>query len=168
MNNYLVTVNGNERKISITYDDAFIMEEKRYELEITQLSNYSFLVKHKEKVYEVTHHKIGEGEYKLTLDGYTFDVNVQTFLKKLTSTMFNNIDERNKEIVIKSPMPGLIIKLFVQEGERVQKGTPLVSLEAMKMENIIKSDFNGIIQKIYIEKSMSVEKDRELIIINKL
>ncbi len=39
---------------------------------------------------------------------------------------------------IKAPMPGLVLKLLVKEGDAVKKNDPMLILEAMKMENVIK------------------------------
>ena len=46
---------------------------------------------------------------------------------------------------VKSPMPGNIMKLLVQEGANVTKGQPILVLEAMKMENDIVADKDGVV-----------------------
>ncbi|MCW1954698.1 acetyl/propionyl/methylcrotonyl-CoA carboxylase subunit alpha [uncultured Lentibacter sp.] len=46
------------------------------------------------------------------------------------------------------PMPGLIVKINVQEGEEVQDGQALCTVEAMKMENILRAERKGIVAKI--------------------
>ncbi|MDX9848358.1 MAG: biotin/lipoyl-containing protein [Tenuifilaceae bacterium] len=57
---------------------------------------------------------------------------------------------------VKSPLPGVILDIFVKEGETVKKGQKLVCLEAMKMENNIDSDKDGKIVKINVNKGDSV------------
>src|ERR1700729_1927187 len=47
------------------------------------------------------------------------------------------------EKVIKSPMPGRIVKLLVKAGDEVEAGRPLFVMEAMKMENEIKAKGPG-------------------------
>ena len=64
---------------------------------------------------------------------------------------------------VKAPMPGLVLKVFVNEGVEVTKGDNLFILEAMKMENIIKSPADGIIKKIKIKPGDKVEKGQVLI-----
>lgn len=49
---------------------------------------------------------------------------------------------------IASPMPGKVVKIFVKEGDEVEKGQGLVIVEAMKMENEIKSPIKGIVEKV--------------------
>lgn len=63
---------------------------------------------------------------------------------------------------ITSHMPGLILKVTVREGQRVESGETLFVLEAMKMENVIKSSVNGIIEKLYVKPKEQVEKGQVL------
>jgi biotin carboxyl carrier protein len=49
---------------------------------------------------------------------------------------------------IKTPMPGKVVKVLVDEGDRVEVGQPLVIVESMKMENEIKSPTNGKVLKV--------------------
>ncbi|QZH73791.1 MAG: acetyl/propionyl/methylcrotonyl-CoA carboxylase subunit alpha [Erythrobacter sp.] len=46
------------------------------------------------------------------------------------------------------PMPGLLVKLHVGEGEAVEAGQPLATVEAMKMENILRAEKSGKVAKI--------------------
>ena len=46
------------------------------------------------------------------------------------------------------PMPGLIVKVDVAEGDEVQEGQALCTIEAMKMENILRAEKKGIVSKI--------------------
>ena len=46
------------------------------------------------------------------------------------------------------PMPGLIVSVNVAEGEEVQEGQALCTVEAMKMENILKAEKKGVVKKI--------------------
>ncbi|MDN3645628.1 acetyl/propionyl/methylcrotonyl-CoA carboxylase subunit alpha [Pontixanthobacter aestiaquae] len=57
------------------------------------------------------------------------------------------------------PMPGLLVKLHVDEGEEVQPGQPLATVEAMKMENILRAEKAGTIAKINAEQGESLAVD---------
>ncbi|WP_147103552.1 acetyl/propionyl/methylcrotonyl-CoA carboxylase subunit alpha [Tateyamaria sp. syn59] len=46
------------------------------------------------------------------------------------------------------PMPGLVVKIDVAEGDEVQEGQALCTIEAMKMENILRAEKKGIVSKI--------------------
>jgi biotin carboxyl carrier protein len=64
---------------------------------------------------------------------------------------------------IKSPLPGVIIELFVKESDMVSRGQKLLVLEAMKMENNIESDKAGKILSIRKGKGDSVMEGDVLI-----
>lgn len=69
----------------------------------------------------------------------------------------------NKANLLKAPMPGLVLKVLVTEGQAVKKGDGLLILEAMKMENIIKASSDGIVKKIHIEEKNIVDKNQKMI-----
>lgn len=60
-------------------------------------------------------------------------------------------------------IPGTILNIFVKEGQKVQKGSQLLELEAMKMTNILRAPFDGTIQKIYVKKGDMVSKNHILV-----
>ena len=80
-------------------------------------------------------------------------------LEKLGLSNLNSV----KVSEVRAPMPGLVLKVFVTEGNEVTKGDNLFILEAMKMENIIKSPADGTIKKLKIKPGDKVEKGQVLI-----
>ncbi|MFA5327609.1 MAG: biotin/lipoyl-containing protein [Prolixibacteraceae bacterium] len=66
---------------------------------------------------------------------------------------------------IKSPLPGVILEMFVREGDEVKMGQKLLMLEAMKMENNIEADKAGKVVSILKHKGDSVMEGDVLIII---
>lgn len=66
---------------------------------------------------------------------------------------------------IKSPLPGVILDVFVREGDMVKIGQKLLMLEAMKMENNIESDKEGRVASIKKHKGDQVMEGDILIII---
>jgi propionyl-CoA carboxylase alpha chain len=57
------------------------------------------------------------------------------------------------------PMPGMLVKLHVSEGDVVQPGQPLATVEAMKMENILRAEKEGTISKINAAEGESLAVD---------
>ena len=57
---------------------------------------------------------------------------------------------------IKSPLPGVILQVYVREGDIVKVGAKLLMLEAMKMENNINADKDGVIKSIKVKTGDSV------------
>lgn len=53
---------------------------------------------------------------------------------------------------LKAPMPGNIIEIKTQPGDRVKYGQPLMTLEAMKMKNAIRSPRDGVIATVEVSE----------------
>ncbi|GAB5550514.1 MAG: acetyl-CoA carboxylase biotin carboxyl carrier protein subunit [Saprospiraceae bacterium] len=68
-----------------------------------------------------------------------------------------------QEKEIKAPMPGLIVDVLVEPGTQVEKGTPLLILEAMKMENMLKATSDGLVESVLVSKGQTVDKNQVLI-----
>jgi biotin carboxyl carrier protein len=66
---------------------------------------------------------------------------------------------------IKSPLPGVILDVFVKEGDVVKIGQKLLLLEAMKMENNIEADQPGKVVSIAKKQGDSVMEGDVLIVI---
>jgi biotin carboxyl carrier protein len=67
------------------------------------------------------------------------------------------------EKLVKSPMPGRIVKLLVQPGDDVAAGQPLLVMEAMKMENELKAKTAGKIADVLVKIGDTVEGNAKLI-----
>lgn len=82
-------------------------------------------------------------------------------------TVFEKLHSRQKTAtgisVVKAPMPGMVVRLEVQKGDRVEKGQGLIVIEAMKMENEIKSPVGGTVAEVMVEAHTTVEKDAPLL-----
>lgn len=67
--------------------------------------------------------------------------------------------------VVKSPMPGNILKISVAQGQHVEEGDVLIVLEAMKMENEIVATKSGTVAQIVTAKGAVVETGAPLVVI---
>ncbi len=66
---------------------------------------------------------------------------------------------------IAAPMPGAIATVAVKVGQRVHKGSPLVSIEAMKMETALTADRDGVIAKVLVSPGDRVEPKDLLLVL---
>lgn len=64
---------------------------------------------------------------------------------------------------IKAPMPGLVIKVNVVDGSKVNAGDGLVVVEAMKMEHEMRAAFNAIVEKVYVKAGQQVDALQPLV-----
>ncbi|NCF65865.1 MAG: biotin/lipoyl-binding protein [Chloroflexi bacterium] len=69
---------------------------------------------------------------------------------------------------LRAPMPGSVLAVLVDEGQRVQEGQPLMKLEAMKMEHTIRSAAPGMVEAIYYAVGDTVEADAPLLSIREI
>ena len=67
--------------------------------------------------------------------------------------------------LLKTAMPGRVVRLLVAEGDTVSKGQPIIVVEAMKMENEMKAPTDGVIKSIRVEEGQAVEAGAALILV---
>jgi pyruvate carboxylase subunit B len=65
-----------------------------------------------------------------------------------------------------APMPGLVVRVQVVEGQRVEAGAGLVVVEAMKMENQLRSPRSGVVRHIHVAIGQAVEKGALLVTVD--
>jgi len=66
-------------------------------------------------------------------------------------------------MAIRAPMPGKVVRVVVNEGDKVRKNQTLAIVEAMKMENEIKAAVEGIIKKIYVNEGELIDAEKPLL-----
>lgn len=66
---------------------------------------------------------------------------------------------------LSAPMPGTVVAVHVQAGEQVEKGTPLMILEAMKMEHTITAPMAGVVEEVFFQKGEQVREGAVLLAI---
>ena len=64
---------------------------------------------------------------------------------------------------VRSPMPGKVTGLSVKAGDRVAKGAPLLTLEAMKMEHALTAPFDGIVDEVAVALGAQVTEGAVLV-----
>ena len=67
--------------------------------------------------------------------------------------------------VVKSPMPGNVLRINVTQGQQVAEGDVLLILEAMKMENEVVATKGGTVAQIAVSKGAVVETGTPLVVI---
>ena len=101
--------------------------------------------------------------YRLHHRGAVIDVMV---LSPKAAELTRHMIEREPPDLSKyllSPMPGLLVRLAVEEGEEVKTGEELAAVEAMKMENSLRATENVKIAKILVAEGDSLEVDQPIL-----
>jgi len=87
------------------------------------------------------------------------------------------VDERTRQIraltgtrrpahgsgIIAAPMPGLVVRVEVTPGQRVEAGAGLVVVEAMKMENELRAPRAAVVAAVHVAAGQTVEKGASLV-----
>ena len=144
-------VNGEEQDIAFVEQEdfhyAFDWKGKRYHCELVSRDQNKAVV------------KVNGVEYRFSLES------LFSYIRRgMINSDANKINENN----IIAPMPGKIVDIFLAEGDLVNEGEPILSLEAMKMQNEITANCNGIIRKIKVQQGQSVMKDELLVEISSI
>jgi acetyl/propionyl-CoA carboxylase alpha subunit len=133
--------------------------------DIQKINQNEYRVLYKERLYDILLLGINEIDktYILKINGSRLMVRVETEMDLLIQRLGMNVGNQNFSQDLKAPMPGLVLEIFVQPGEKVEAGQKLLILEAMKMENIVKAAGDGVIKNICVKKGQKLEKNQLLI-----
>ncbi|HWT42462.1 MAG TPA: biotin/lipoyl-containing protein, partial [Sphingopyxis sp.] len=97
--------------------------------------------------------------WRMTTRGRIHDVRVLPWhVAPLSAHMIEKIPPDLSKFLI-CPMPGLLVTLHVGEGEKVEAGQPLATVEAMKMENILRAEKSGVVKTVNAAQGDSLAVD---------
>jgi len=161
---YVAVVNDESFHINLDNPELIIVNEEQHEASIESTggpSLYSLIVDNSS--YEV-HVEEREGSYRVLLLGQLYLVHLEEegalLLAKAQRARQPAEDE---EVIIKSPIPGLIFDITVTQGQQVAQGEILVIVEAMKMENELRAPRDGEVEAIHVAPGDSVQKGTPLV-----
>ncbi len=126
--------------------------------------------------YEVNINRFEGNEIELEVNGTPYHVEIEKEIKKSkTPTLVRphvDVKKTDHEIkkshksgttLVKSPLPGTVMKIHVKVGDAVKKGQNLLVMEAMKMENNVTAEKDGVIKAIKVGEGESVLQNDILI-----
>lgn len=95
--------------------------------------------------------------------GETMSVAVEDERTRQLKRLTGGSDGRKQGGVVKAPMPGLVVRVAVEEGQEIGQGSSVIVLEAMKMENEIAASVGGIVKAVNVAPGQAVEKGAVLV-----
>ncbi len=97
--------------------------------------------------------------FRIRRRGADLDVKVRTpRAAELAKLMPEKLPPDTSKMLL-CPMPGLVVSIAVEEGQEVQEGQTLCTVEAMKMENVLRAERQGVVKKINAEPGASLAVD---------
>lgn len=103
------------------------------------------------------------GTYALWIDGWRFDVEALDERTRAIRDLSAASAAPTGPAPVVAPMPGLIVRVHVAVGDRVQAGQGVVVMEAMKMENELRAPAAGVVRAITAVPGSAVEKGTLLV-----
>src|SRR5512145_1559113 len=82
---------------------------------------------------------LGRGRWALSPGGERWEMEVLDERTRHIRSLTDSTGRRHTSPVLRAPMPGLVLRIQVEPGQKVSSGSGLVVLEAMKMENELKA-----------------------------
>ena len=104
----------------------------------------------------------GTGRWALGLAGERVEVAVEDERAHGMEAVTGK-DQRTGDGTVRAPMPGLVVRIEVAEGQQVDAGTGLVVVEAMKMENELRAPRSGTVRTVHVAVGDAVEKGASLV-----
>jgi pyruvate carboxylase len=100
------------------------------------------------------------------LNGQPREINIRDASAKVTTAQRVKADP-SEPGQIGASMPGKVLKVMVEQGDKVKKGEHVIVTEAMKMETTMQAPFSGVIKEIHVKAGDTIETGDLLLIIAK-
>ncbi len=144
-------------------DDQILLNGEPVNWDLSRLSAHQFHIIRNNKSYSVEVLENNEKMVRLRVNDQILEVETKDRMDLLLERL--GMDKALEEVLndVRAPMPGLILKVEVEEGQEVSKGDPLMILEAMKMENVLKAAGDGTVKAVKVSQGDTVEKNQVLI-----
>lgn len=160
-NNKDFTINSFERE---NHKAKIVIEGQEKEIDIYRLSEgyYSMLIGGRSINIELSPNK--ESNSFMVSCGKSF--NQIDVIDAKTKYMMNRNKDKNaaRENSIISPMPGKIVKILVEEGQKVAANETVIIVEAMKMQSEYKATNNSVVKEIKVNEG-EIVKGNDLLIV---
>ena len=119
--------------------------------------------------YEARIVEFNDAVAKITVNGIDFDVEFENDDSKTPQIIqvertvpLPIVPEvkktKSSESEVKAPIPGVVVTLKKNEGDKVEAGEILLTLEAMKMESEIVAPISGVVEKIFVKERSPVQE----------
>jgi biotin carboxyl carrier protein len=145
--------------LTLAVDDA------TYEVDIVKVNSQEFSVLYHGRSFNVEVIESKEPKhYNVNTRDFKFDVEVIDNESRYRQSRMQSKLVLNDNI-IRSPMPGKVVRVFVKPGDVVEAGQPLIVLSAMKMESEFKAGQRGVVKEVPVKEGDTVDNDQLLVVI---
>ena len=107
--------------------------------------------------------QVGRGQWAVGFRGEHLEAEVVDERTRHIRSLTGAGQNAGGPTTLKAPKPGVVVRVAVEEGRRVEAGSPLVVLEAMKMENELRATGAGVVKGVKVKAGQAVEKGQVLV-----
>jgi biotin carboxyl carrier protein len=169
----LITINQRPFTVRMSKPGLVEVNGHLWNVEFVELNNGHAVLRLNNRVFDVSFRRTLEpspnsfpnSPLLLQVNNREYVASVDDSRSLLLKSLMNEESEKGGSTVVTSPMPGLVVKVEVREGDEVIPGQGLVVLEAMKMENELKASGKGKVTSVHVREGRSVEKGEALVTI---
>jgi len=154
-----------EVKIEELGEEGKTLSERVYRVDVVTRDFENFSVITNNKSFEVDVEDKGEGNFEVFVEGEHFAFNLMDEFRKRMEEILHGGKDRAASGEVRTSMPGKVTRVFVKEGDFVEKDKPLLTLEAMKMENEFRAPKDGIVKSIKVKVGDVVNAGALLVVI---
>ena len=105
----------------------------------------------------------GRGRWDLSIRGRQLSVDVTDERTRAISELTGAAAIPSGPKPVRAPMPGMVVRVEVAEGDQVSPGQGLLIVEAMKMENELRAETAGRVRRVHVAAGEAVTKDQILV-----
>lgn len=103
------------------------------------------------------------GEWVLHANGARYDTEVVDERTRAIRALTSSAAGPRGPKPVRAPMPGLVVRLLVEPGQRVEAGQGVAIVEAMKMENELLAVAAGVVRVVHVGEGVAVEAGQALV-----
>jgi biotin carboxyl carrier protein len=131
--------------------------EREHSLDVSRITPTHLSILWDSRSYNVEVERVGD-EYLVSTRGEVFSFSVNDERSAAV-----DIEADSGDSLVTAPMPGLVVKLLVKQGDVVESKDKLLVLEAMKMQNDLIAPCSGKVTEVFVSQGASVMTGDELV-----
>ena len=163
---YIATVGDQEFVTDVNREDEVTVDGTSYAIDIQGVGSHSlYSIIIDGKSYDVFIDE-GEEDFRVVLWGGLFEVEVQDERTRRLAGLKRGPVAPVGEVLVKAPMPGVVVEVLVSEGQSVETGDIVVVLESMKMQQEFKSPRPGVIHNVRVMAGDRVDQNQIMVTIS--
>lgn len=160
---YIAVVEGVEYAVEIDPDNRVFVNDELVEVDLKRIGKlpvYSLLLNNASR--EVVAEELPGNDFRVIIGGDAMTVRVEDERwRRLRQA--KGLDTAGGDLALKAPIPGLVVKVLIADGEQVHTGQSLVILEAMKMENDLRAPRAATVGHVKVKPGDRVEQGQVLL-----